>query len=109
VGEDELVTDHCCAEMTRHVDPHCDVHVDPYACPDALVGFVAKFQEYGLIVHDGGTAVIGILFCPWCGRRLPESQRDRWFDELEALGIDPGEGDVPVEFEDGRWLSGPTG
>ncbi|WP_406708117.1 DUF6980 family protein [Streptomyces halobius] len=35
------------------MDWHCDTHTDPFACPDALVGFSAKFQEYGLIVHDG--------------------------------------------------------
>ncbi|MGN9756752.1 DUF6980 family protein [Streptomyces sp. SD31] len=73
--------------------------------PDALVGFSARFQEYGLILHDGGTSSITIDFCPWCGRRLPASQRDRWFDELERRGIDPGEDEVPAEFQDGRWLA----
>ncbi|WKU48243.1 hypothetical protein Q3V23_31595 [Streptomyces sp. VNUA116] len=96
--------DHCCEQMTRQVDWHCDTHADPYACPDALVTFSAKFREYGLIIHDGGTARIGIDFCPWCGLRLPESQRDRWFEELEARGIDPWEDEVPAEFEDGSWL-----
>lgn len=47
---------------------------------------------------------MGIDFCPWCGRRLPESQRDRWFDELESRGIDPWEGEVPPEYQDDRWL-----
>jgi hypothetical protein len=90
--------------MARCVDWRCDTHTNPFACPDALVRFSAKFQEYGLIIHDGGTSSIGILFCPWCGHRLPESQRDRWFDELEARGIDPWEDDVPAEFQDGSWL-----
>ncbi|WUD79063.1 hypothetical protein OG937_42950 [Streptomyces sp. NBC_00510] len=98
------MTEHCCEAMTTHVNWHCDQHADAFDCPDALVGFTAKFQEYGLIIHDGGSAVITIEFCPWCGQRLPECQRDRWFEELEGRGIDPSMDDVPVEFQDGRWL-----
>ncbi|MFH8337288.1 DUF6980 family protein [Streptomyces sp. AM6-12] len=100
------MTNHCCEAMSRHVDVRCDEHDDPFACPDALIDFSATFQEYGLIIHDGGTSSITIHFCPWCGRRLPESQRDRWFDELERRGIDPWEDEVPTEFQDDRWLAG---
>lgn len=39
------------------------------------------FDEFGLIVHDGGQSYVLIQHCPWCATRLPESQRDRWFDE----------------------------
>ncbi|WP_442818710.1 DUF6980 family protein [Streptomyces sp. NBC_01320] len=101
------MTHHCCEEMTSQVSWHCDRHDDPSSCPDALVGFTAKFQEYGLFIHDGGTSRIGIVFCPWCGQRLPESQRDRWFEELESCGIDPWADEVPAEFQDDRWLASP--
>jgi hypothetical protein len=47
---------------------------------------------------------MSIDYCPWCGSKLPDSQRDRWFDEVERLGVDPWTEDVPAEFEDGRWL-----
>nr|WP_308435409.1 hypothetical protein [Streptomyces humidus] len=90
--------------MNKQVDRRCAVHADPFACPDALVRFEPRFQEYGLIVHDGGNADITIGYCPWCGSRLPESQRNRWFDELEVRGVDPWEGAIPPEFEDDRWL-----
>ncbi|MEV0305750.1 hypothetical protein AB0I13_32730 [Streptomyces prasinus] len=90
--------------MTNRVNVCCDQHDNPFACPDALVDFSPRFQEYGLIIHDGGTSSITIDFCPWCGRRLPESLRDRWFDELERRGIDPWGDEVPAEFQDGRWL-----
>jgi hypothetical protein len=70
------VSEHCCQAMAHRVNWHCDQHVDPFDCPDALVRFSAQFQEYGLIIHDGGASVITINFCPWCGQRLPESQRD---------------------------------
>ncbi|MDT0449446.1 DUF6980 family protein [Streptomyces hesseae] len=98
------MTNHCCQAMNSHVNVLCGEHSDVYACPDTLIGFSAKFQEYGLIVHDGGTSSIIIEFCPWCGRCLPESQRERWFDELERRGIDPWEDEVPAEFQDARWL-----
>ncbi|MFF4485609.1 DUF6980 family protein [Streptomyces sp. NPDC001544] len=99
------MTTHCCETMTYHVDLRCDEHDDPFDCPDALVDFSARFQEYGLIVHDGGTSSITIGFCPWCGRRLPESQRDRWFEEPERRGIDPWEDELPAGFQDARRLA----
>ncbi|MFD7169522.1 DUF6980 family protein [Streptomyces violascens] len=99
------MTNHCCEAMNRRVNVRCHQHDDLFACPDALIKFSAKFQEYGLIIHDGGTSSITIDFCPWCGRRLPESQRDRWFDELDRRGIDPSEDEVPTEFQGDRWLA----
>jgi len=64
------------------------------------------FNEYGLIVHDGGSSSITIEFCPWCGTQLPESLRDRWFDELEALGFDnPFEQDIPKKYKTNEWYS----
>ncbi|MEV6028376.1 hypothetical protein [Streptomyces sp. NPDC052036] len=98
------MTRHCCAAMTEQVNRRCERHDDAFTCPDALILFTARFQEYGLVVHDGGTASIGIDFCPWCGQRLPESQRDRWFEELESRAIDPWSDGIPAEFQDDRWL-----
>lgn len=48
----------------------CELHPDRADCPDALVAFVRG--GYGLMVHDGGSSVIKIAFCPWCGSTLPE-------------------------------------
>jgi predicted RNA-binding Zn-ribbon protein involved in translation (DUF1610 family) len=63
------VTDaECCGAMARHLAHRCDVHSDPYDCPDAIVVKVA--HGYGLPIHDGGSAHIAIRHCPWCGRRL---------------------------------------
>ncbi|HTJ74835.1 MAG TPA: hypothetical protein VL337_05675 [Acidimicrobiales bacterium] len=98
------MTAHCCARMRQSVEHQCAAHPDPQDCPDHLVTYVAKFREYGLVVHDGGSAYVRIDYCPWCGSRLPDSQRDRWFDEVERLGVDPWTQEVPAEFEDERWL-----
>jgi len=90
--------------MTRHTGKMCDEHSDPYECPDYVVSYIEKFDEYGLIVHDGGRSSYEISFCPFCGAKLPESKRDRWFEELEAIGIeDPSEQEIPSKYKSGAW------
>lgn len=82
----------------------CKIHKDKYECPDILISYSVVFDEYGLIIHDGGRSTITINFCPWCGQKLPNSKRDKWFDELEKLGFnDPFEENIPVEFTDDTW------
>lgn len=92
--------------MRREIERMCDQHPDRFDCPDCLVNYRPKFREYGLIIHDGGSSIIRIRFCPWCGSALPASLRDRWFKELEALGIDPGEQAVPEQYQTSEWWAG---
>ena len=95
--------------MKSAVGSECARPADRSECPDALVSYSAKFDEYGIIVHDGGSSSISIDYCPWCGSKLPESQRDRWFDELEKLGIaDPSKEKIPEIYRDGRWRTKPA-
>lgn len=95
---------YCCQQMEFAAESRCEQHADRWNCPDALITYNAKFDEYGIIIHDGGSAKIFICYCPWCGSKLPESQRDLWFDELEALGIsDPFEDHIPERYKDHRW------
>lgn len=104
-GETDAMA-HCCDEMIRAVSASCDAHRDRFDCPDALVSYLAKFDEYGIIVHDGGSSSMSIQFCPWCGSRLPASKRDRWFEALAARGIDPESQAVPPDFQSDRWWRG---
>lgn len=98
---------HCCDEMRRQVEFVCPVHDLADVCPDALVCYSDKFREYGLVIHDGGSSSKPICFCPWCGSKLPDSLRDRWFAELTALGIeDPWEQEIPEPFRTGAWYRG---
>jgi hypothetical protein len=63
-----------------------------------------RFDEYGLIVHDGGTSFCVISYCPWYGIKLPQSRRDRSLEELEAMGIhDPSEENVPPQYLSDAW------
>jgi hypothetical protein len=61
---------HCCEMMENAVALTCDIHKDIYECPDVLISYSIKYDEYGIIVHDGGSSSIAINFCPWCGSRI---------------------------------------
>jgi hypothetical protein len=60
----------------------------------------------GLKIWDGGTSSILIKHCPWCGQTLPDSKRDKWFEEVEKLGIDPWTEDVPDKYNTDVWFRG---
>jgi len=98
---------HCCQQMREQVNFRCDRHQNAFECPDALVAYEARYDEYGLVIHDGGGSVLSIKHCPWCGAKLPESLRNRWFDELEALGFDdPATQEVPAKYNGDAWYRG---
>ena len=61
---------YCCDRMDHDLNQECDVHKSRSDCPDALINMVRG--GYGLIIHDGGSFVIEIGFCPWCGSKLPD-------------------------------------
>lgn len=61
---------HCCEDMDYHANYKCEIHDEPFECPDQLVVFYEQDSKYGLIIHDGGSSSIEILFCPWCGKEL---------------------------------------
>ncbi|MGG1220530.1 hypothetical protein ABE236_24085 [Priestia endophytica] len=61
---------HCCDDMEYHANFKCDIHKTPFECPDHLILFDKKYNDYGLIVHDGGSSTIEMSFCPWCGKKL---------------------------------------
>ena len=64
------------------------------------VQYDPRFDDYWL---PAGEAQQRLFYCPCCGEELPPSQRDRWFDELEALGIDPWGDEVPENYRDATW------
>lgn len=95
---------YCCETMNKQINHKCDQHSDPFDCPDNLMFYSPKFDEFGIIIHDGGPSYSLIAFCPWCGIKLPSSKRDLWFDVLEELGFDdPYEQLIPEEFKSEAW------
>jgi hypothetical protein len=90
--------------MASNINHRCDQHSSPYDCPDHLIVYIFKFDEYGIIVHDGGSSKLNIYFCPWCGTKLPFSKRDEWFDKIKALGLDPSDKEkIPKKYLTNEW------
>jgi hypothetical protein len=57
--------------MDYDLNHKCDIHKNRSDCPDVFIAFVGG--GYGLLVHDGGSSVIEIQYCPWCGSKLPST------------------------------------
>ena len=95
---------HCCDQMNGQIAFKCTQHDDVFSCPDSLVHYEDKYGEYGLIIHDGTQSYQIISFCPWCGKKLPESRRERWFEVLDELGYaTPFEQEIPDKFKTSEW------
>ena len=54
-----------------------------------FIDYLPQLDEYGLIIHDGGTSHYVIHYCPWCGHRLPKSTRDA--SPIDGLRVSPAE------------------
>lgn len=101
----------CCEEMEEkayYIDQTFTRFEECVEC--RMVYYSSKFNEYGLPVYDGEngrvTSYILIQYCPWCGKKLPESRRDEWFDRLEKMGFDTPFEDfekIPSEFKTSDW------
>lgn len=77
---------------------------------DKVIYYSSKFNEYGIPIYDGEngipTSYILINNCPWCGKLLPDSKRDEWFEILEKLGYDdPFDENIPQKFKTSEWYS----
>jgi hypothetical protein len=84
--EPSLQKQHCCEAMTEQANL-----TFPKA-KSALLGSTDKriywsplFDEYGLICQPSAEVLV-IANCPFCGTRLPPSQRAQWFAKLEQTG-----------------------
>ncbi|WP_321385098.1 DUF6980 family protein [uncultured Enterococcus sp.] len=95
---------YCCNDFAYFVTTSKDDFTDT----NKLIYHDIRFDEYGLIIHDGGQSYIVITHCPWTGEKLPESKKELWFDELEARGFeDPlSEYDsIPNEYKSDKWMT----
>ena len=83
--------------------PVSNGHMDQHRQNDwGSVHYDSRFDTYWI---SAGSAQQCLFYCPWCGEKLPASKRDAWFDAVEALGLDPWEGEVPEEFQSDAWRS----
>ena len=90
--------------MAASLEMSCDMHTEPFDCPDVPLVFHEIFGEYGIRIRDGGASYLLIAHCPWCGDSLPESSRDLWFDTIEAAGLaDTHTADLPERYRTAAW------
>ena len=91
----------CCDMMERNISSEQDGFLE-----DKTIFYSKRFDEYMIPVSEDGLSGICIAYCPWCGKKLPESKRERWFEELEAMGIEFSLFDteqVPPDYLDNTW------
>ena len=43
------------------------------------VQYDTRFDEYAIVLPEDGSLMC-FDFCPWCGKKLPESRREEWFE-----------------------------
>ncbi len=71
---------------------------------DGNIGYVAKFNEYGIGIRGSDIGSITIEYCPWCGTKLPPSHREEWFRiVIDDLGLEPDDPKVPAEMHSELW------
>ena len=88
----------CCEDMKCHI----------YETNDSerkTILYVPKFNEYGIPCREDSISMILIHYCPWCGCELPDSLRNKWFDDLLALGFEEPLFDerIPQEYKTDLW------
>lgn len=99
---------YCCDEMQYYVFDTSTLNYDDVE--NKVIYYSSRFREYGIPVKNisnmVATSYILIQHCPWCGKLLPSSKRDEWFEALEALGYDaPFEQEIPIEFQSSAWYA----
>ncbi|MEJ2459563.1 MAG: hypothetical protein P8Y58_16035 [Novosphingobium sp.] len=62
--------------MRAQVELTCEEHPDRSGCPDCLIGYHTSSGLYGILIHDGGSSMAAINYCPWCGTQLPAPDDD---------------------------------
>jgi len=60
-----------CVRIAYHVTGKLDSPLDnPFDDPDGLIWQFEKGDEYGIPIRDGGSSIVIIQYCPWCGMPL---------------------------------------
>ena len=89
------MTDHCCKNMDFFLK---EESVDIY--------YSDRFRSYGIGMKNGTSAEQAMVFCPWCGKKLPKDLGDEWFFILEEqynLDVSVDKSKIPEEFKTDEW------
>ena len=67
---------HCCGSMNEHLDPECNIDELP------LIEYKPDVRSYSFIIRYDDCKSYGVrqrlFYCPWCGKKLPETLGDEW-------------------------------
>lgn len=95
----------CCSDMSNHLylisrnngNNNSEKH-------DKVIYYSSRFNEYGIPLDDGISYIL-IEYCPWCGQKLPNSLREKWFAELEKLGYETPlfDDNIPEKYMSSLW------
>jgi uncharacterized protein DUF6980 len=89
--------------MLGEAPHHCETMSLALANPEYPIDYDDVVRAYNLRILDGGSSYLALVYCPFCGAKLPGRLGEEWFDRLEARGIEPGSPEVPAEMRDGSW------
>ncbi len=98
---------HCCETLKDNLEYKCEQHNNN--CPRSPFAYIPKTREFVIKTDEfwlGETwHFLNIQYCPFCGYKFPESLRDKYFDNLEKLGvnwiINPEQ--IPEEYRSDKW------
>jgi hypothetical protein len=101
--EERVYREHCCPEMTAQVNTTSILGASPMeGSTDQRIYWSAVFNEYGLLCQPS-PEILRISHCPFCGVRLPASDRDAWFAALERLGWSTWGDPIPAFMLKSGW------
>lgn len=77
--------------------------------PNDPIEYSPIFREYFIRLNNSSN-IITFVYCPWCGKHLPVSLREIYFDILKEehniytnLGEYKERSDIPAEFRSDEW------
>lgn len=98
----------CDREAVLRVHP-CELLAGAVGDPSNHLTYWSKFREFG-IYYTMSESKMTIAYCPFCGQLLPPSLRDRWVDEINALGFEPYDSDtMPERYRSSAWWEDAVG
>jgi hypothetical protein len=95
------LSDHCCLDMAWFCSKPIEWESQG---ANPVIMYIAQWREYLIEISREGNSATPIFYCPWCACKLPGSLRDRWYKTLYEKGYnDPGEQEIPAEFNSDKW------
>jgi hypothetical protein len=83
---------------------HLQYDIEDKFCP---VVYSKKVREFHINLKQS-TGGVRLSHCYHCGKKLPTSLRDEWFDQVEKklgyeISIDIDKRKIPIEFKSDVW------